>query len=415
MTPSSTFNNTKLVTPNDSAAFFADLFDLGLANTNGRFNTYEIDFLLSNFAGCDACFEDVYAADKWYAGMADEALKRNITIQYCLASATDMLVSLKHPAVIQARASGDYALPPNLNSTVPGKNTQAIAGSSLLLGALGVAPSKDTLWTNGTQPLTASDMNRYSYTTQPHVQLDAVLAVLSLGPVGISDALGLTDPGLIAQTFRSKDDGTLLRPSRPLSVVDSALINASKGLSSQDVRSTHASIPGSDDEDTHNSHYLVSWMAVSDASLQPTDLYPVPASNISLAVRPHIFAPYGDAQLGGCVDGQQAQPTCMEILAPGVLPIVPAVGGTFYNYSLITVYEPYSNGAYFLGELNKFVHVSPQRFAKVLVGGQEACGLTVTVLGSAGEQIKLVGVDSQGITHIKLVTIPAGGLLDFAI
>ncbi len=37
------------------------------------------------------------------------------------------------------------------------------------------------------------------YTTQPHVQLDSVLATLSLGPVGISDGLNETDVGLISQ------------------------------------------------------------------------------------------------------------------------------------------------------------------------------------------------------------------------
>ena len=34
--------------------------------TNGRFNTYEIDFLDANFAGCADCFTDVGAADRWY-------------------------------------------------------------------------------------------------------------------------------------------------------------------------------------------------------------------------------------------------------------------------------------------------------------------------------------------------------------
>ena len=46
-----------------------------------------------------------------YKGMADAALERNISLQYCLPSATDMLESLALPAVIQARASGDYARP----------------------------------------------------------------------------------------------------------------------------------------------------------------------------------------------------------------------------------------------------------------------------------------------------------------
>mgnify|MGYP006119404027 CR=1 FL=1 len=65
----------------------------------------------ANFAGCADCFKAVDAADMWYSGLADAALERNITIQFCLASATDALLSLKHPAIVQARASGDYARP----------------------------------------------------------------------------------------------------------------------------------------------------------------------------------------------------------------------------------------------------------------------------------------------------------------
>ena len=38
--------------------------------TNGKFTTYEIDFLDSNFQGCADCFKDMHAADMWYAGMA---------------------------------------------------------------------------------------------------------------------------------------------------------------------------------------------------------------------------------------------------------------------------------------------------------------------------------------------------------
>ena len=127
MTESTVFKGTKLVTPADSYRFFADLYDLGNRMTNGRFSTYEIDFLLSNFAGSASMTEHVGAADQWYAGMAHAARERNITIQYCLPSATDMLVSLAHPAVVQARASSDYVATEN--------NVAELGGSSLLMGA----------------------------------------------------------------------------------------------------------------------------------------------------------------------------------------------------------------------------------------------------------------------------------------
>ena len=179
MFESTSFKGTKLVVPDDSYKFFCDYFDLGKEMTNGRFNTFEVDFLDINFKGCADCFEDVGAADRWYHGMADAAKERNITLQYCLASSTDMLASLTMPAVVQARASGDYARPQG--DVKAWSNVVTLGGASLLLGATKMAPSKDTLWTASPQPPTSSDRTHANTTTQPHVDLDSILATLSLG------------------------------------------------------------------------------------------------------------------------------------------------------------------------------------------------------------------------------------------
>ena len=86
MTESTVFSGTKLVTPNDSARFFSDFFDLGATLTGGakNFVAFEIDFLDSNFQGSASMFESVYAADLWYAGMADAAFERGLVIQSVL-------------------------------------------------------------------------------------------------------------------------------------------------------------------------------------------------------------------------------------------------------------------------------------------------------------------------------------------
>jgi hypothetical protein len=302
---STQFHGTSLVVPDDSYKFFAKFFDLGKTMTNGRFNTYEIDFLDANFAGCADCFLDVNAADKWYRGMNDAAQERNVTIQYCLPSATDMLASLTLPAVVQARASGDYARPQG--NTQPWANVVTLGGASLLMGATRMAPSKDTLWTASPQPPTSSDRTHSGVTTQPHVDLDSILATLSLGPVGISDGLGETDVALISQAFMSATDPTLLRPSRPLSTVDAVFTN--KSLSSAaaaaaslyscdedygscdvgaaggapDIRATHAALDGGGPI----SHYVLAWMTSDAVTLQPTDLYPAPPAGAKLAIREH--------------------------------------------------------------------------------------------------------------------------------
>ena len=182
-------------------------------------------------------FESVYAADKWYAGMADAAFERGLVLQYCLPSVTDILESLKYPAVVQARASNDY------DNEVD--NPFELGGSSLVMGALLIAPSKDTLWTASPQPPTYNDEKQNAdYVEQPHVQLDSMLATLSLGPVGISDGLGQVGVDLISQAFRSPTDSTLLRPARPLSWVDSFFYNRSFARgAAQDIRSTHSLVP----------------------------------------------------------------------------------------------------------------------------------------------------------------------------
>jgi len=419
---------------------------------------------MDNFRGSASFFADVDAADRWYDGMAAAALERGIAIQYCLPSATDILQALTLPAVVQARASDDYVSVVN--------NTYQIGGSALLMGALAIAPSKDTLWTSSPQPPTSSDVLHSGYTTQPHVQLDAVLATLSLGPVGISDALNHTDVGLISQAFRSPTDGTLLRPSRPVSWVDSVFFNAS-GLHSGsgtgreggsgpgdgmlDVRSTHATVPGAADgagsaaNCSLTTHYVLAWRTASDVTLGPTDLYPPPAAGVDLAVRLHVIAPAGAAQLAGCVDGAPAVPGCVVVVPAGDPVLIPATGTELSNFSLTAVYERLPNGAFFLGELNKFVHVSPHRFEYVYaaatatatdkgavageIGSQNAdrrkasahssgaaplaagghAGVVVGVVGSPGQAIALVAVDPQGIVRVAVAQVPAAGFVEVSL
>ncbi len=421
MTESTSFRGTKLVVPADSYNFFSDLFDLGNEQTGHRMKAYEVDFLDSNFQGSASMFESVHAADQWYGGMAQAALDRGIAIQYCLCSVTDMLQALTLPAVVQARASGDY-----VNKEA---NPLALGGSSLLMGAVHIAPSKDTLWTASPQPGTMSDTehNGLSYTTQPHVALDAVLAVLSLGPVGISDGLGQVDVGLISQAFRSANDSTLLRPSRPLSWVDSSLVNrtfAGAGAGA-DVRSTHASVRGAAPgggggaagggaaPPPLNSHYVLAWRTASDVALGPSDLFPPPADPTApLATRLHVLTPGAAAQQGGCTEGAPAVPGCVTVLQYGDALLAPASGTDLADFTLLAVYEPLSNGAWLLGELAKFVHVSPQRFDYVSVGGGGPSGIVAGLLGSAGEVVLVTSVDGKGVVHVQSVVIPEGGFVE---
>ena len=173
-----------------------------------------------------------------------------------------------------------------------------------------------------------------------------------------------------------------------------------------DVRSTHAALPGGGP----TSHYVLAWMTTSWVTLQGTDLYPKPPAGTKLAIREHYNKmPAGMPVTAGCEDGKPAR-NCIEVLGADEPVVMPPTGGNITDYAYIAVYEPASNGAYFLGELNKFVHVSPQRFESVLVQGTGACGLTVAAKGTAGTTITLIAVDPKSIVHVANVTFPASGV-----
>jgi len=207
--------------------------------------------------------------------------------------------------------------------------------------------------------------------------------------------------------------------------VDSVFVNRSLAggnmSAAQDIRSTHASVPtqrgGSPTAPVHNSHYVLSWETAYDVTLGPTDLYPAVNPANSLAVRSHFLT--GDAYQG-CSNNSAAVPNCVTILPAGVMPTIPATGTDISNANLTVVYEPLSNGAYFLGELNKFVHVSSQRFDYILVGGDNTkntvppgpSGIVVGVKGTPGQSLTLVAIDPNQIVHTVTSIIPESGFMD---
>ena len=82
--------------------------------------------------------------------------------------------------------------------------------------------------------------------------------------------------------------------------------------------------------------------------------------------------------------------------------------GNITKFTYIVIYEPASNGAYFLGELDKFVHVSPQRFDSVY----ETCspdfhfhfrlGRVNFLLGTVNQFLALLGAVRVRNWHVWL-------------
>jgi hypothetical protein len=99
--------------------------------------SFEPDFMNQNYNCVPDFIESATNADTWQHGMADAAHALNLTLQWCYAAPTDVLNSLSMPALTNFRVSTDFCYGDSWN----------VGLSSLLVWAVGAAPSKDTLWT----------------------------------------------------------------------------------------------------------------------------------------------------------------------------------------------------------------------------------------------------------------------------
>ena len=158
------------VRASDSKAFFEWFLDKGIEN--GGMASFESDFMDQNVNCVDDFVENpIHGADEFLEGMAGAALERNLPIQWCYASPNVVLASLNFPAVTNFRVSFDYCY---------GRSYE-IGESSLLVWAVGAAPSKDTLWTtnnNRTEtPGCAWTVDHETVAAELHV----VLAIMSTG------------------------------------------------------------------------------------------------------------------------------------------------------------------------------------------------------------------------------------------
>lgn len=85
-------------------------------------------------------------------------------------------------AITQVRVSDDYQ---------PNNNQWSIGVSSLMASSLGLAPFKDTFWSydGGVEA-----GNPYSAdANETASELEAIVAIMSTGPVAPGDGIGLTD------------------------------------------------------------------------------------------------------------------------------------------------------------------------------------------------------------------------------
>ncbi|KAH8055514.1 hypothetical protein JL721_10243 [Aureococcus anophagefferens] len=374
------------VAPAQSLEFYGAMFDRGMAQGMASF---EPDFMQANYNCVDDFVQTVDAAETWQRGMADAALARNVSVQWCYATPTDVLAATAFPAVTNFRVSNDFCYGQSWDVGV----------SSLLVWALGKAPSKDTLWT--------SDNNRTATPGCPWTPDHETAAappppLMSGGPVGISDGLGHTDYDLLKSAISA--DGTLLNAAKSLTSVDSIL--AGNGPAGGHVLGAHVPFGSA-----AAAHGLVSFKLKDPFAVNASDFYPPLAANVTFAVRERLGAP--------CADGAPAA-SCVTFTTAAAAPVVTLPASDFSNATAGTDYAPAvtwlapicASGHALLGDLGKIVPLSPKRFTKL------ACtphGISATVVGAPREEVPLTYLRpaaAGAVVQVLTIVVPPSGELE---
>lgn len=167
--------------------------------------TFEHDWLIECFLGVRGLRAAPGRARAWQEGLDRAAAELGLTLQWCMASPADFLQTVTLERVTSIRTSGDYRY-----LIGPAALWTWFLHGNALARALGLWPFKDVFLSrrDGGGPRDGD----------PHAELEALLAALSGGPVGIGDRVGRSDRALILRTCR--EDGVLLKPDVPVAALD---------------------------------------------------------------------------------------------------------------------------------------------------------------------------------------------------
>eukprot|EP00047_Mylnosiga_fluctuans_P006639 m.248165 g.248165 ORF g.248165 m.248165 type:complete len:903 (-) comp15649_c0_seq1:81-2789(-) len=368
-----------------SYGFYSWLFD----TLKPVMESFTQDFLDFNYLLFPAWLADSDGNHAWLEGQARAALEHNMTVQYCMALPGDFLDALNYPAVTNARATDDYGA---------GGDNWKIGGTSLLLSAVGIRASKDNFW-SGSQPTDRG------HETSPFLQ--AVVCALSSGPVGFADALFHTNPAVLWPTMAA--DGRLLHALIPAATIDAQLANRPAWRAS-DARAAFAN--------TINGHFpvhsvLVTGVAAPSAAslLSVHDLWPAPNPSA-----PYFLWQYNNSACA--TDGGPAS-DCLIALStvshaatdPSTLmagsahpAAVGSMSGDLVPWTLWTA-VPQIGQYVLLGELGKYVALSPQRFTAITI---TETAIVAELTGAPHEAVRLAYAAGSTI-RVAVAVMDASG------
>ena len=417
------------ITPRDSEAFYSFLMERCALEYNCV--GFEIDFLDMQYAGFPDVMTTPMAWETFLRGLAFAGTRYGIPVQLCMPLATDVLASSWLNGVSNIRASDDNDL------DYASADRWRIGLTSMLHGSLDIRPFMDVVWSVPTNP-------GYKY-TQNATELGVAISALSTGPVGIGDVAGATNATLVRAAAAS--NGVILKPSLPAAPVDAFfLYNASGGSALQAARAELWAAPafvplvgnatqpgrgglarylvktrgapamGTFANVTACPFFSVLSVDVPEFTLFPSDLTP------SLSLCPsgaYVAVPWSlgfAAMATRCADGAPAL-SCVRgfdessglDVATGSAP-TPAVKGGAHAFDIFSLSPVHTCGWAILGEIHKFVRVSPVRFTAIAASN---ASITAWVEGAPHETVNVTllfpgGISGLAAARVRLVSIAFG-------
>ena len=332
---------------------------------------YEQDWQITAFRSIRSLQNDVGVADAWLDAMGTAAANLGVTIQYCMCLPRFLLKSTQVAAVTNARASIDYG---------PGNSNWRIGFSSTLIWALGLQPSKDSLWSTVEQPGC-----HYHACREPNAVLQVLVAALSGGPVSPADKIGLANATLLMASCRA-GDGLLLKPDRPATIMDKAYLAALAA-----APPTAATLPLQELTHTWSAHgparayrwhYILAANLSADVQLDVADLGPMASSSGGYAVFDFFALRGGGGGAGAPFNASR------PLLIPrgSALPWAPADALPLRYLVAAPVLK---SGWVLVGEAAKFVTMARARARGFLEAG-DGFSVAIEALGSEAIEVYVV-------------------------
>ena len=173
----------------------------------------EQDWMMMYWFGVRAMRAAPGRALAWQTALDHHAARSGVGLMWCMATPADFIAAAALPHVVAIRTSDDYRFAED-----PALLWVWFLTVNRLAGTLGLSAFKDVFFSQ--RPAPGAD----AIDGDEHAELEALLAALSAGPVGIGDRIGHTDAAIVLRTCDA--DGRIRHVDRPLALVDDCLYGA---------------------------------------------------------------------------------------------------------------------------------------------------------------------------------------------